>query len=515
MCHEFAIQTKGDFEMTIEKWQTDIFNQSIFITDLNIKSVKDKSPEKAKYYLSSAKINFIDFNIFSFIFSRALSFEKLELIGPKVTIFRNKIDSETDKPTQQKGKFSIYKLLKPYINALSIDNIEINNAAIKIYVDDKDSFLILNNSKNKQKITGLHIDKETDQNGRLFLAKKTEISIHDILFTTPDKLYTIKVGRLLTSYTDSSVIMDSVKLIPNYSKLKFGKAAGEQTDRISIAVDNIKFSRIDVKLFFEKNWFVARQLKVSELVLDVYRDKNDIRRPKTLPSIQELISKIPIYIKIDTVLLSHAICIYQEVAIDAQEPGKIFFNNLDATITGFKNRDDSIHPKNDLVIKVNCLLMGQGKLNLEYRFPYHTKGTNFTCEGHLQAMSFLEINKVFQPITNMQITSGELDYMLFSFQASEYASEGKMKLVYKGLQVQLLKDRNLKHNPAKKLLSFLANTLIIIDENPKKNHPIRVTRIHYRRNPERFIFNYTLKSLLSGIKTAIGLPDLQSDRSKK
>jgi hypothetical protein len=71
-----------------------------------------------------------------------------------------------------------------------------------------------------------------------------------------------------------------------------------------------------------------------------------------------------------------------------------------------------------------------------------------------------------------------------------------------------LKDKQTHKTKFKEdVLSFLVNRIIIKKDNPLKNKEVRVTNINYERNRQRFIFNYTWKSLLSGIKPAIGLPN--------
>ena len=82
-----------------------------------------------------------------------------------------------------------------------------------------------------------------------------------------------------------------------------------------------------------------------------------------------------------------------------------------------------------------------------------------------------------------------------------------MKLIYHHLNLELLSKQNKKSNWRQDVLSFLAQRLIIKEDNPTKNGEIRLSEIYYPRNPNRFIFNYSWKSILSGIKPVIGLPE--------
>jgi len=44
--------------------------------------------------------------------------------------------------------------------------------------------------------------------------------------------------------------------------------------------------------------------------------------------------------------------------------------------------------------------------------------------------------------------------------------------------------------------------MVVINENPKPGKEVRVGIIDFERDPEKFIFNYWVKSLLSGIKSS-------------
>jgi hypothetical protein len=507
---EFRVQTGGEYELLIKKLNTNIFARSVFISDFKVVPVKGIRPEATKYHISASRIRFENFKLFAFLSRKDLEFYSLELTDPKMMVYRNRVEDGPDSGSKDKSEFSLYRLLKKHIHGLSVANIRVDNAVIEVYADDRDSVLLLHSKDNELNISGLRIDEESERYGRLFLAEKTELVVRKFSFNIADSLYTIKVARVVASYTDSTVYMDSVSLLPNYSKKHFARMAGEQIDRFRISIPKVEFRRMDVKLFFEKNWFIARQLKISGLNLEAYRDKNDARKPHAARSIQSLLKDIPVRVKIDSIIVKNANCVYEEVAEEKTEPGKIQFNHIDAVILGFVNRFPG--DQDVLSLKATCRLMNSGKLRVYYGFPLNTEKMVFDCSGHLYGMPFTEINKVLEPIARVSALQGQIDSMIFSFHAGDISSEGTMKLAYHDLKIQILKKKDGMRDPAEHLLSFLAHSFVIKEQNPTGNRDIRIARIHYRRDPERFIFNYSLKSLLSGIKETIGLPKGKGDR---
>jgi len=51
-------------------------------------------------------------------------------------------------------------------------------------------------------------------------------------------------------------------------------------------------------------------------------------------------------------------------------------------------------------------------------------------------------------------------------------------------------------------MSIIANKKLL-DSNPVSGEPVRIGIIEYKRDPERFLFNYSFKSIFSGIKSSL------------
>lgn len=427
----------------------------------------------------------------------------MELVSPSGNIFRNS-SSNTKLPAESGKKFSIYSLIRKHIHSLRIVTIEITNADIGIYNDYRDTIPSIESKDNALKISNLRINKTVEAAGRLFLADTVNLVINKFSYTTNDGLYSILVQQLTASYTDSTLLLKSCQLIPNYTKKAFADMAGKQTDRIKISAAGVNFNKMNVKLFFERNWFIASSLNIDSLHISAYRDKNDIRKPVIAKSVQQLLKGIPFYAAIDSIKINDAEIIYEETALGSAIPGKISFNGLNASITGFTSDSTLFSKYNALRLNATCKFMNKGKLKAHYSFPLNTDKTVFDCSGELTDMPLTEFNSMLEPGANVSIKDGTIDAMIFSFHAGEIESKGKMELRYHQLKIELINKKDDKAGKAKKVLSFLVNQFVLKEENPSKGKPVRITEISYPRDPTRFIFSYTWKSILSGIKPAIG-----------
>jgi hypothetical protein len=90
-----------------------------------------------------------------------------------------------------------------------------------------------------------------------------------------------------------------------------------------------------------------------------------------------------------------------------------------------------------------------------------------------------------------------------------------MIFVYRDLELANVTE------PAGAIKSFVQNvvTLVVgsqlIPSNPMPGEEIRVGTIEFERNPERSVFHYCVKSILSGIKSNIFKDSKKTKRSKK
>lgn len=511
---EAVNQSKGEYEVKIGKLSTNIFNQSIYITDFVLRPVNRIDSTSPKYFVSASRINLVDFNLFSFIFRKDLTLSRIVLVNPTGKIFRN---SSTNKkfPGNARSKFSIYSLIRRHIHSLRVFNIEIRNADVMVYDDYRDTIPSIASKENELNISNLRINKSVETAGKLFIADTVNLIINNFSYTTKDGLYAMRVNQLTASYTDSTLLLNACQLIPNYTKKKFGGKAGKQSDRFQLSAARVNFSKMDVKLFFERNWFIAHQLNIDGLHISAYRDKNDIRKPKTAKSVQQLLKRIPFYTAIDAVKVKEATLMYEEVAKGSTSPGRISFNNVNATITGFTSDSTLFSKYNTLKLNATCKLMNSGRLQVHYSFPLNTDKMVFDCSGKLVNIPMPAFNALLEPNANVSVKDGIIESMIFSFHANDIASKGKMELRYHHLKIALLNEKSKKPGVVEKLLSFLAHQFIIKEENPSANKPVRITDISYPRDPTRFIFNYSWRSLLSGIKPAIGLPENSKKKSGK
>jgi hypothetical protein len=114
----------------------------------------------------------------------------------------------------------------------------------------------------------------------------------------------------------------------------------------------------------------------------------------------------------------------------------------------------------------------------------------------------MELNPFLEKSAFIYVASGKIDKMDFSFTANNSSASGNMTMLYHGLDIAV-KNKQTADTIAfrERFISLIANRKLL-NSNPIPGENVREGSIDYNRDPERFLFNYCAKSILSGMKTS-------------
>jgi hypothetical protein len=118
-------------------------------------------------------------------------------------------------------------------------------------------------------------------------------------------------------------------------------------------------------------------------------------------------------------------------------------------------------------------------------------------------MDAMALNPMLENNAFIHVNSGRIDKMDFNFTANNSKATGSMTFLYHGIDVTIKNKRTDDTTSVKSwILSVVANKKIM-DSNPVQGEKVRIGIIDQERDPERFLFNYGSKSILSGIKSSL------------
>src|SRR5690606_33347546 len=155
--------------------------------------------------------------------------------------------------------------------------------------------------------------------------------------------------------------------------------------------------------------------------------------------------------------------------------------------------------------QVDTRLMNKGQMHVDLNMDQAAADARFNFSGSLGRMDMRELNSLSRNMSLAEIQSGTIQKAEFNVDANWCNSSGQLKLYYNNLKIDVLKrDESNDSLKTRGLLSALANTLIIRDDNPGKDGQLRIGQTLARRPDSGSFFNLMWRSIFEGLKESVG-----------
>ncbi len=474
----------GDYIIEIDKVHIQLITSGIELESITICSKQEHGGERDL----NGEIEFIKF--------RGINFAKVLL---KKDIYISKVNISNSSIT---GKIPFSReAIQPIVLRL---NIRIG----RILIDTTD--LVMENTLTAQsysvkegilKVYDLQVDEQDTLSP--CIVKKIDFEAKELVSVSSDSMYSYTARGIFYSATSNTLEVNSFSIEPNYTEYNFTSRYEFQTDRIEAGFSNICVHDFYAAGYFRSRSLISSYIEIGKMDMKVFRDKRKEFRHVNKPAFQDMIYNYPGTIQIDSIGLTNGIIIYTEHAEEANEPGSISLNEINAKIYQITNNTIYKTENAFIVLKANALFMEKGKMSILLKARVFDIHNTFSLNGTLSGLEANALNPILEKSAFMYATSGKIDSMNFSFTANNSKAVGKMTLLYHGLDLAVKNKRTDDTTAFKeRFISLIANRNVM-DSNPIPDEDIREGIINYERDSERFLFNYCFKSILSGIKSSL------------
>jgi hypothetical protein len=418
-----------------------------------------------------------------------------------------------DKKLKEKDDRPLYDKIKESLRLIRIDKITLNNGSYKItnYTHAKPTTSVLN--KLNVIATNLLIDSTTKADTtRMLFCKDITTAVSNYFGRSANGLYTYKLKSLKLSTQRSELHIAGVDIIPVAFPAFFAKNKG---DRFILHLDSIILNNFDYKNYRDHQNVQASKIALKKGYFEVMGNYNgaitSTDRIVTFPH-WALQNAAKIDINIDTLLIKKMEVVYKQRGTTSLQTGTIRFANTNAKILNITNRKDLIKKNNNCSAVITSYYMGIGKFDISFNFKLGDHAYPYSYKGHLAPMNIAVANPATVPLAMVKITSGRVKTLDFTVNGNRTTSTGKLNFLYNDLKVDVLRKDDKKGYTKKSLLSFLANSLIVKENNPDKpGDKPRTATIIFKR-PWNFPFFQTIwLSVLSGIKPIASIGDTKED----
>lgn len=323
----------------------------------------------------------------------------------------------------------------------------------------------------------------------------------------PESLYKVGFDSLYIRTDRRELIIEGLHYEPHVSRSEFYEAWGVAKDMIEMEYAKLTFSDLDLALFSRSQRIHAAALLIEEGNIHVSNNRLYPRRivNKIGKSPHQELMKLNHPIKIDTVFVDNTHISYSEISEKYHQEGAITFERTTGWLANVTNDSLSLAQDQIATADLTTYVMNQGQLHALFTFDMLDERGAFTYKGTLGPMNGKAFNRILTPLLSAEIGSANIRGLRFEMQGHDHRNWGNLWFDYEDMKVNLMQMDEAGNFSRKKLVSFLANELLINDSNPSKNGNYIVGRINYQRPAEFSFFKTLWKSLLEGIKQTAGI----------
>lgn len=481
-----------------------LFARSLEMRDLEIiftPAISQCQPNS----LSISGITLRGIHLTDLIYNKIITVNRARIRNSRAILYQNCFN-RTDS-----GAINLFESKSvPSLSAININIFDLENFHITYYNDSAVVAEAIVNSS----ITDLHLPLQKDT----FSIRETGIgditlAMAGIRWSPDSSAYITNVKEFRIDSKKGTLSLDSLSIIPRYKKFEFSQRLGKQTDRFEVTIPKIVLNNIIVKKLAD-SIVNASGLHIYSAELKAFRDKRlpFIKDHETaIPS--AMIQKIPFSFSIDSVCIHDATVAYEEFPekTEGDQSGSIWFNDLNATAYNVANQPIEGGP--DFIdLDVETKFMNSGILSVSFDIPFDPSKLH-RVTGSLRNFELTSMNPTLKNLAMIQVHSGTMNWMPFTFTYSDRESNGEVELYYEKLKVVSLQEKK-EVIGINELKTFLLNIFLRNKKDESLPKDKRSGVIHVERDKKRSIFNYLWKSVFSGIKNSYNLENILPDNKE-
>jgi len=373
-----------------------------------------------------------------------------------------------------------------------IKNLNLENASVKIFEENRDSLLFSSNNININ-ISDLLFNEKTKKQ-KIPLQYSSYQVVIDSVFLKVGSYNNLTVAKL--QQTDKSLSITGIHLKNKYSKKEFSRILPAEKAYFDVSADSLLFH--DFYQGFQNDSLVIKSslLSIDGVFAKIYKDKLVKDNQKTKALYSKLIRELPIKLTIDSVEISNSKLVFSLKNHKTNPPGSLTISDINASVSNVSN---TYSPPEKTIILVDALFMKNTPVHVNWSFDINNKNDEFTFIGDVGAISGKSLNTFITPLINTRL-EGEIEHTFFTFKGNNNRSMIYMSQKYEHIKLEVLNKKK-KNN---KIVSGIANVFVHHKSGSKKSDYNHIIADAKREHAKSF-FAYLGKNLISAMETSFFL----------
>ena len=387
----------------------------------------------------------------------------------------------------------------PANERVKIVNLILTNGAIYEYeTDGEKSNLHVTNGISFE--TGaIAIDLTSDTANTHLSRRNLTANIVGIQYTFQNKENQLRLDTLYINTTKRFIRTTGLQLIPQLPQSDYAELSQNHSDWTKIQTSTTIWTGIDFTAFMKERSIVIDTITIQHAEINSYKNRQIAQPQQEKHLLNQTLRHLPITLDIRCIQFGPLNVVYQELTPEGVQPGKLTVTNLTGECLELSNRP--AQNQSFLTIRSTGKLMGLANLQTTINFSLQDTSEQFTVNGQLGSLAMNQLNTLTEPLANLSIQNGRIDTLIFNITGNKHSSAVDLKLLYNGLEIELIKDHDGQIRQ-RRLLSEAINDWVVYSSNPQYG-TTRIGTGTALRDPYKSQFNYLWKSLWPGLKSTL------------
>jgi len=434
-------------------------------------------------------------------FKKKVNLTAIILDNPSIDMIYHRVPK---RPDTVKDERTLYQQISNSLKSISVGQIKVIDADFDYYNGSK----ILNQIKHLSiNVKDVLIDSAAQfDTTRVFHSKNIGFELLGYKSETKDKLYNLKLDTLRGSVTGRNLEVRGFKMEPKYPKIQFSRKYSVQKDRYDLDFKKIDINGIDYVGLNNNGELHIKEITLGPADVNVFMNRE--LPPSTLDKSGNFphmaLKRLPIPTIVERLKIGKVDVAYGEYNPKTKEIGTLKLNGLNGTVSNLTNDSARLSSKSHAYADLSTAVMGTAKLNVKIDFDLMSNNAAFKYKGTVGSFDLKALNAISKPLGQIELESGKVTAASFDVAANSKGSKGTVYFYYKDLKIKMLGEDAEGKEKKKGLLSFLANTLLIKDDNIAGEKG-RFATVTYERAPQASFFNIMWKTIFKGMREIVGI----------
>jgi len=440
-----------------------------------------------------------------------LSLRQISIASPVIEVWHKKRrynkGSKNDSAT-------LYQRLFKSMKSIVVDEVAVSNAGFILHDFSKNQTNRFNNVSLSMRDVLIDSSTQADKKRYLF-AKHADLTVKNFSAYSADSLYSFKCSSIHISPTEDRLTALNIEMHPD--KQQFKRRFSERKERYELVVPKLRLSGIGWWELINERTLIAKEAVMEKGRCHVFIDRSlPFRkvRPDNFPHQQ--LMRLPVSFFISRLHMRNSNLTYSEYNPGMDKTGAIYVSNVSGELMNATNIPARIKLRKMMSIRSSGLFMHKVPMTMSFQFDLSKYKTgDFRVDLIIGKMDSSVLNPMAVPMGEFMIKEGQIQQGIAHVSGNNFKTHGQGKLLYSGLYLVALKKDEDKEGGTKKkkLLSRLANVILIKNENPSNDEPVREVDFYFDREAKLTFFSFIWKTIYIGILKLIGLPQSFADKS--